>query len=81
MFGALKTVEDHNLYASFGLVDGLSENELTDINGGDCTLSICFTCSFSIFGGSKSGDNSSGGYQDLIQVQAQVLVHLVVRHS
>lgn len=61
MFGALKTVEDHNLYASFGLVDGLSENELTDINGGDCTLSICFSCSFSIFGGSKSGDNNSGG--------------------
>ena len=36
MFGALKTVEDHNLYASFGLVDNLEENELQDINGGWC---------------------------------------------
>lgn len=26
MFGALKTVEDHNLYASFGLIDNLEEN-------------------------------------------------------
>ena len=46
MFGALKTVEDHNLYASFGLIDNLEENELQDINGGWCAcdgLSITFT--------------------------------------
>lgn len=44
MFGALKTVEDHNLYASFGLVDGLSDDELEDVNGGWCvnfTVTIC----------------------------------------
>lgn len=55
MFGALKTVEEKNLFASFGLVDGLSENELDDINGG---FTINITCTFSIFGGSK-GDSTT----------------------
>ena len=31
MFGALKTVEEKNLYSSFGLTDGLSDCELEDI--------------------------------------------------
>lgn len=60
MFGALKTVEDHNLYASFGLIDNLEENELQDINGGWCAcdgLSITFT----ITTGSNNGNNSGNG--------------------
>lgn len=60
MFGALKTVEDHNLYASFGLIDNLEENELQDINGGWCAcdgLSITFT----ITKGSNNGNNSGNG--------------------
>ena len=60
MFGALKTVEDHNLYASFGLIDNLEENELQDINGGWCAcdgLSITLT----ITTGSNNGNNSGNG--------------------
>ena len=60
MFVALKTVEDHNLYASFGLIDNLEENELQDINGGWCAcdgLSITFT----ITTGSNNGNNSGNG--------------------
>lgn len=71
MFGALKTVENHNLYASFGLIDNLEEDELQDINGGWCGcdgLSITITnnsgsgsqnCSGNSSGSSSSG--SSGG--------------------
>lgn len=71
MFGALKTVENHNLYASFGLIDNLEEDELQDINGGWCGcngLSITITtnsgngtknCAGNSSGSSSSG--SSGG--------------------
>lgn len=75
MFGALKTVENHNLYASFGLIDNLEEDELQDINGGWCGcngLSVIITtgsnngsengsknCSGNSSGSSSSG--SSGG--------------------
>ena len=58
MFGALKTVEDHNLYASFGLIDNLEENELQDINGGWCAcdgLSITFTITT---GANTTGSNN-----------------------
>lgn len=47
MFGALKTVEDHNMYASFGLIDGLTEDELEEVNGGITLpggITICFSC-------------------------------------
>lgn len=47
MFGTLKTVEDHNLYSSFGLVDGLSDDELMDINGGDCFVNVSIPKCFS----------------------------------
>lgn len=56
MFGALKTVEDHNLYASFGLIDNLEENELQDINGGWCG---CDGLSITI--GSNNGNNNGIG--------------------
>lgn len=57
MFRALKTVEEHNLYASFGLIDNLEENELQDINGGWC---VCNGLSISITTGSNNGsDNGS----------------------
>lgn len=59
MFGALKTVEDHNLYASFGLVDGLSEDELENTNGG-----MSFSCNLSftaeINTGNQGNNNNSG---------------------
>lgn len=65
MFGALKTVEDHNLYASFGLIDNLEENELQDINGGWCAcdgLSITLTITTgSNTTGSNNGNNSGNG--------------------
>ncbi len=62
MFGALKTVENHNLYASFGLIDNLEENELQDINGGWC---VCNGFSVNITtnsnNGSKNGSNNASG--------------------
>ena len=59
MFGALKTVEDHNLYASFGLVDGLSENELEAINGG-MSLNITITASCDLNFGTSGNNNNTG---------------------
>lgn len=61
MFGTLKTVEDYNLYASFGLVDGLSDDELMDINGGDCGINITVGCLNITWGGGKSKSNSDSG--------------------
>lgn len=58
MFGALKTVEDHNLYASFGLIDNLEENELQDINGGWCG---CDNFTITIKTGSDNGNDSGNG--------------------
>lgn len=62
MFGALKTVENHNLYASFGLIDNLEENELQDINGGWC---VCNGFSVNITtnsnNGSENGSNNGSG--------------------
>lgn len=62
MFGALKTVEDHNLYASFGLVDGLSDDELEDVNGGWCVNFTVTICSGNGNGnGNGNGSGNSGG--------------------
>ncbi len=66
MFGALKTVENHNLYASFGLIDNLEEDELQDINGGWCAcngLSITITTGSNngSENGSKNCSGNSGG--------------------
>ena len=58
MFGALKTVEAHNLYASFGLVDGLSDDELEDVNGGWCVHFSVTICSGN---GNGNGSGNSGG--------------------
>lgn len=60
MFGALKTVEDHNLYASFGLVDGLSDDELEDVNGGWCVNFTVTICSGN-GNGNGNGSGNSGG--------------------
>lgn len=69
MFGALKTVEDHNLFASFGLVDGLNEKELETVNGGlfipsitiepTCTFTIETTCTLNT---GTNGDNNNTGH-------------------
>ncbi len=34
MQNALKTIEEGNLYSRFGLVEGLSEDEMMDVDGG-----------------------------------------------
>ena len=78
MFGALKTVEEKNLYSSFGLTDGLSDCELEDINGGWCVNFTVTICS-----GNGNGNDSGNGNGSVTLVVHQVLVpaHLVVRHS
>lgn len=60
MFGALKTVENHNLYASFGLVDGLSDDELEDVNGGWCVHFTVTICSGNGNGNDNGNGNGSG---------------------
>ena len=60
MFGALKTVEEKNLYSSFGLTDGLSDCELEDINGGWCVNFTVTICS-----GNGNGSGNSGGITEL----------------
>ena len=37
MLTTLKAIEKGNLYASFGLVEDLSDDELMDIEGGGCS--------------------------------------------
>ena len=64
MFGALKTVEEKNLYSSFGLTDGLSDCELEDINGGWCvnfTVTICSGNGNGNDSGNGNGSGNSGG--------------------
>lgn len=68
MFGTLKTVEEQNLYASFGIVDGLSDDELMDINGGDCFVYVSIPIGYIVNGkgdgkgdGKQSPDLGSGG--------------------
>lgn len=64
MFGTLKTVEEQNLYASFGIVDGLSDDELMDINGGDCFVNVSIPIGCIVNGkgdGKQSPDLGSGG--------------------
>lgn len=72
MFGTLKTVEEQSLYASFGIVDGLSDDELMDINGGalvsgtGCWVNISTGCvvnksTSEITDGCHSGGSSSYG--------------------
>ena len=63
MSKALQTVEQGNLYASFGLIEDLSEDEMMDIDGGWCGcngLSINIGCS----GNSSSSSSSSSGRGD-----------------
>ncbi len=59
MFGTLKTVEEHNLYANFGLIDNLKEDELQDINGGWCGCNGGFSITITVGSGNGS-DNGSG---------------------
>ena len=63
MFGALKTVEEKNLYSSFGLTDGLSDCELEDINGWcvNFTVTICSGNGNGNDSGNGNGSGNSGG--------------------
>jgi len=38
----VEVVSENNLYARFGITDCLSEDELMDVIGGDCTGQVCF---------------------------------------
>lgn len=60
MFGALKTVEDHNLFASFGLVDGLNEKELETVNGGLFLPTNIIDISCTLNTGTNGDNNNSG---------------------
>lgn len=61
MFGTLKTVEEHNLYANFGLIDNLKEDELQDINGGWCGCNGGFSITITVGSDNGSGNASSNG--------------------
>lgn len=61
MFKSLKTIEDHNLYTSFGLVDGLAEDELMEVNGGGCFVRVEVGCIHISTGNGKNDSGNSGG--------------------
>ena len=65
MSKALKTVEQGNLYTSFGLVEDLSEDEMMDVDGGKVSWGSgpngnpCANVVISIGSSSSSHSNSS----------------------
>ena len=60
MQNALKTIEKENLYASFGLVEDLSDDELMDIEGGDCFINFCHSQSDSSNDSNSKNHNGNG---------------------
>lgn len=70
MSKALQTVEQGNLYASFGLIEDLSEDEMMDIDGGKASLvpgpggQPCINVSIPIgsSGGASSSSHSSSSH-------------------
>jgi len=41
-FSTVEIIKEDNLYARFGISDGLTEDELMDVDGGFCFSCDCF---------------------------------------